>query len=178
MRPLQNNEKRLAALFIFLIIGYAHLRGYEEWQATVRRNTQKEIDLVAEKNVAAILMESQSISTERLKFLSEKQPVAKEPDLASAALIDTIQKSADTYQLKITDIALQPTQSLPHAFQTSATVKLTGKFENVVQWLYQLQGPENFTTLIRSSIKSDPNPPQVIAEFEIARWYKPIVPKP
>lgn len=178
MRPLQNNEKRLAALFGLLLIGYAHWWGYGEWQMAERRNKLREIDLIAEKNVAGILMEKQGLWNERLKFLTEKQPTAKEPDLASADLIDTIQKSAETHQLKITDIALQPTQSLPHAFQTSATVKLTGKFENIVQWLYQLQAPENFTTLVRSSIKSDPNPPQVLAEFEIARWYKPTPSKP
>ncbi len=178
MRPLQNNEKRLAAVFGLLMIAYLHWWGYGEWQSLNRSVQQKEIDLIAEKNAATIILEKKELWLERQKFLSEKQPTAKEPDLASANLIDTIQKSAEAHQLKITEIALQSTQSLPHAFQTSATVKLTGKFENIVQWLYQLQGPENFTILIRSSIKSDPNPPQVLAEFEIARWYQPILTKP
>lgn len=178
MRPLQNNEKQLALVLTVLLIGYAHWWGYGEWQTRTQLQKQKELDLTAEKNGATMILEKKDLWLERQKFLSEKQPIAQEPDLASAALIDSIQKTAESHQLKISDIAPQPVLSLPHAFQTSATVKLSGKFENVVLWLYQLQRPENFTVLIRSSIKSDPNPPQVLGEFEIARWYQPIGPKP
>lgn len=178
MRPLNKKEKLLTAILSLLLIAYLHWWGYGEWQSFARNLKQREIDLTAEKNAATIILEKKELWLNRQKFLSEKQPVAKEPDLASADLVDAIQKSAEANQLKISEIALQPTQSLPHAFQTSATVKLTGKFENIVQWLYQLQGPENFTILIRSSIKSDPNPPQVLAEFEIARWYQLLSPKP
>lgn len=178
MRPLNSNEKQLATIFGFLLIAYAHWWGYGEWQLWEKRAKTKEVDLQAEKNAALIFMEQKDLWNERLDFLTKNQPKAADPDLASASLIDLIQKSAQTHQLTITDTTLLPAKPLAFAFQTTATVKLTGKFENVIRWLHQLQSPQSFIALERTSIKSDANPPQVTAEFELSRWYQPLPSKP
>lgn len=178
MKPLTPSEKRLTLLFGALLLGYAHWWGYGEWQVWERRSQQKESDLQAEKTAAGIFMENQNLWNERQDFMVKNQPKATDPDLASAALVDLIQKSTQTHQLTITDITLLPSKPLAHAFQTTAVVKITGKFENVTRWMYELQSPQNFTALERTSLKSDANPPQVLAEFEINRWYQPLPSKP
>ena len=51
--------------------------------------------------------------------------------------------------------------------------QVKGKMESLVKWLNELQQQKAFRAIKQISIKSG-EPPEVIAEVEVARWYRPV----
>ena len=67
-----------------------------------------------------------------------------------------------------------PTMPLQRSGPTVAvSVKLTGPFEGVVRMLFALQSPTAWRTIEKLALKSDAQPPNVVADLELHQYFLP-----
>jgi hypothetical protein len=79
---------------------------------------------------------------------------------------------AEKAGLKITEENLLPAQDSDQGNSAAVSVKLTGPFEGVVKMLFAMQSPTAWRTLDKLTLKSDAQPPNVIAEMEIRQYFQ------
>ncbi len=96
------------------------------------------------------------------------------PDDASAQLLKVERDEAEKSGLKVTEENLLPTQETPYGPTVAVSVKLTGPFEGVVKMLFALQSPTAWRTIEKLSLKSDAQPPNVVADLELHQYFQPI----
>jgi hypothetical protein len=92
---------------------------------------------------------------------------------ASAELLKTEREEAEKAGLKIAEESLLPVQQTPYGSAAPVSVKLNGPFPGVVKLLFALQSPTAWRTIEKLSIKSDAQPPNVIADLEIRQYFQP-----
>lgn len=103
----------------------------------------------------------------------ESHPMKKQAsEEASAELLKTEREEAEKAGLKISEESLLPVQQTPYGSAAPVTVKLNGPFPGVVKLLFALQSPTAWRTIERMSIKSDAQPPNVIADLEIRQYFQ------
>jgi hypothetical protein len=54
----------------------------------------------------------------------------------------------------------------------ASTVK--GDMKSLVEWLSKLQQPKEFRAVKQLRIKSADEPPNVVCDIEVARWFRPV----
>jgi len=95
------------------------------------------------------------------------------PDEASAELLKAERDEAERAGLKITEENLLPSAESPYGSTVAVSVKLTGPFEDVVKMLFALQTPTAWRTIAKLTLKSDAQPPNVIADLELRQYFQP-----
>ena len=92
---------------------------------------------------------------------------------ASALLLKTDRESAEKEGLKVTEENLLPTIEGPYGSSAGVSVKLAGSFAGVVRLLFSLQTPSSWRTIEKLALRSDSQPPNVVAELEIRQYFLP-----
>jgi type II secretory pathway component PulM len=173
MRALTAKEKRLliglvGALFVLLnVVG---LQAFLNRQRALQANI---VQLESQLMEGRALLEEQGLWQERATWLDVNQPgddISTTDD--DAKFYEFVESSAKSAGLEYTR---RDAGNLPNAgpfaevFDTSL---VKGKMESLVKWLNELQQPKAFRAIKQISIKSG-EPPEVVAEVEVARWYRP-----
>jgi type II secretory pathway component PulM len=174
MRALTAKEKKLlvalvAALFVLLnVVGLqAFLNRQRALQGSIA-------GLQAQLDEGRALLMDKDYWQERAAWLDAHQPSddvsTTEDDAKFYEFVETSAKNAGlTYTRR--DAGAQTVEGTYAEVFDSSQVK--GDMESLVKWLDELQQPEAFRAVKQISIKSG-EPPEVIAEVEVARWYKPV----
>ena len=174
MRALTAKEKRLLVgllAAIFVLLNVLGLQAFIERQRALQKSiadlevlAAESRDLVAQKNEW----------DERAAWLDANQP---EDDTTTtdddAKFYEFVESSAKKHGLQYTrkDGGTMPGEG-PYA-EVFDSSQVKGNMESLVKWLSELQQPEDFRAIKRLSIKSAPEPPDVICDIEVARWYRP-----
>jgi len=95
------------------------------------------------------------------------------PDDASAQLLKVEREEAEKAGLKVTEENLLPSQDTPYGPTVAVSVKLTGPFEGVVRMLFAVQSPTAWRTIEKLALKSDAQPPNVVADLELHQYFLP-----
>lgn len=107
----------------------------------------------------------------------ESHPMKRQAsEEASAELLKTEREESEKAGLKIAEESLLPIQQTPYGSCAPVSVKLNGPFPGVVKLLFALQSPTAWRTIEKFSIKSDAQPPNVIADLEIRQFFQPSSP--
>jgi hypothetical protein len=173
MRALTAKEKKLliallAALFVLVnVVGL---------QAFLNRQRALQLGLVrlqAQQVENRAILSQQEIWAERGAWLDERQPLddisTTDDDAKFYEFVETSAKNSGlTYQRRDAG-ALPPTGPYAEVFDAS---QVKGTMESLVKWLNELQQPEVFRAIKQLTIKSG-EPPEVICDIEVARWYRP-----
>jgi hypothetical protein len=174
MRALTAKEKKLligllGALFVLInVVGLqAFLNRQSALQASIVR-------LQGELTESRAVLEEKSIWQERATWLDANQPgddtTTTDDDAKFYEFVQTSAKNAGlTYTRR--DAGQQPSDGPYAEVVDSSQVK--GKMDALVKWLNELQQPDAFRAIKQISVKSG-EPPEVIAEVEVARWYRPV----
>jgi hypothetical protein len=175
LRALTSKEKRLlvgllGALFVLAnVIGLqALLNRQRDLRASIAQ-LQQEIEfgrgLLAEKDYW----------DERAAWLAENQPT----DDTSTTQDD--EKFYDFVESSARESGLEFAAGTPGAavsqgayVQINYAAKVKGKLEALVKWLNLLQQPKEFRAIRQISIKSDAEPPGIVCDIDVARWYRPV----
>ena len=105
----------------------------------------------------------------------ESHPMRKQvAEEASAELLRVEREETEKAGLKISEENLLPVQQTPYGSAAAVSVKLTGPFEGVVKLLFALQTPSAWRTIEKLSLKSDAQPPNVIADLEIRQYFQAV----
>lgn len=173
MRALTAKEKRLLLVLlgaIFVLINVIGLNTYlARWQSWKNSLVQLQGQLVENRAILEVGGEW----LERAAWLDANQPAddvaTTDDDAKFYEFVETSAKNAGlTYQRREAGTVPQD-GLLAEVFDTS---QVKGTMEALVKWLVQLQDPAAFRAIKQLSIRSG-EPPQVVAEVTVARWYRP-----
>ena len=174
MRALTVKEKRLLAGLlgaIFVLLNVVGLQAFLNRQRDLQSNI---VRLQGELTEGRAILEEKAVWQERAAWLDAKQPgddtTTTDDDAKFYEFVENSAKNAGlTYTRR--DAGQRPSDGAYAEVVDSSQVK--GKMEALVKWLNELQQPEAFRAIKQISVKSG-EPPEVIAEVEVARWYRPV----
>ena len=174
MRALTVKEKRLLAGLlgaIFVLLNVVGLQAFLNRQRALQTSI---VRLQGELTEGRAILEEKAVWQERAAWLDAKQPgddtTTTDDDAKFYEFVESSAKNAGlTYTRR--DAGQRPSDGAYAEVVDSSQVK--GKMEALVKWLNELQQPEAFRAIKQISVKSG-EPPEVIAEVEVARWYRPV----
>ena len=174
MRALTAKETRLLIGLIgalFVLLNVVGLQAFLNRQSALQTNI---VQLESQLSEGRAILEERGVWQERAAWLDGNQPgddVSTTDD--DAKFYEFVESSAKSAGLEYTrrDAGNLPSAGPFAEVFDSSQVK--GKMESLVKWLNELQQPKAFRAIKQISIKSG-EPPEVIAEVEVARWYRPV----
>ena len=149
MRPLTAKEKNLLIALVgalFVLLNAVALQMFLTRQSALHSNISK---------LSAQLAENVTSIDDDTKFTEFVESTAKKSGLA------------------YTRRGGGPVQSGQQYAEVYDASQVKGKMESLVKWLSELQQPDAFRAVKMLRIKSAPEPPDVVADVEVARWYRP-----
>lgn len=174
MRTLTAKEKKLLVgllAAVFVLLNVVGLQAFLNRQRVLQGNIAA---LQAQLDEGRALLMDQDYWQERAAWLEVSQPsddvTTTDDDAKFYEFVETSAKNAGLAYTR-RDAGTQIVESAYAEVFDSSQVK--GTMESLVKWLAELQQPEAFRAVKQISIKSG-EPPEVIAEVEVARWYKPV----
>ena len=176
MRTLAPSEKNLILILggaVFIALNMMGFHAFLQTKAGVQKAMVKsKSELASDRswvNVGSALKPADTwITTHPMPRMA--------PDDASAQLLKVERDEAEKSGLKITEENLLPTQETPYGPTVAVSVKLSGPFEGVVKLLFALQSPTAWRTIEKLALKSDAQPPNVVADLELHQYFQPLTP--
>jgi hypothetical protein len=175
MRALTSKEKNLligllGALFVLLnVVG---LQTFLNRQRVLQSNIVKLEASLAESR--GILMQ-EKFWEERASWLDKNQPVddtlSIEDDTKFTEFVETSAKNSGLEYTRKGGGPLPPSGPYAEVYDAS---QVKGTMNSLIKWLVELQKPKAFRAIKQLRIKSAPEPPNVICDIEVARWFRPV----
>jgi hypothetical protein len=157
---------------LFLLLNVVALKTFLNRRAALQTNIQT---LEAELMQSRTVLGQQAYWSERAQWLESNQPT---DDVSTVdddnRFIEFVESTAKQSGLAYTRRGggPVPSEGRPYAevFDAS-TVK--GNMKSLVEWISKLQQPKEFRAIKQLRIKSG-EPPEVICDIEVARWFRPV----
>jgi len=157
---------------LFLLLNVVALKTFLNRRAALQTNIQT---LEAELMQSRTVLGQQAYWSERAQWLEANQPT---DDVSTVdddnRFIEFVESTAKQSGLAYTRRGggPVPSEGRPYAevFDAS-TVK--GNMKSLVEWISKLQQPKEFRAIKQLRIKSG-EPPEVICDIEVARWFRPV----
>jgi hypothetical protein len=100
------------------------------------------------------------------------------PDDASAGLLREERDAAEAAGLKVTEENLSSPGETAYGRTAGVSVKLSGPFPGVVKFLFRIQSPGAWRMVEKLALRSDSQPPNVLADIEIRQYFQTPAPAP
>jgi Type II secretion system (T2SS), protein M subtype b len=174
MRTLEPSEKNLLLLLCGALFVAANMMGVRSFMKA--RDGMRNAIVTATSEMASDkswIELGNSLASADTWINSHPMPHLA-PDEASAQLLKSEREEAERAGLKITEENLLPAAQSAYGSTVAVSVKLTGPFEGVVKMLFALQTPTAWRTVAKLALKSDAQPPNVIAELELHQYFQPL----
>jgi hypothetical protein len=111
---------------------------------------------------------------QREQWLQAKQPRLENPDTAGVQLLDSVRELARRHTVLLENAAIRTPEHRPNCTSVALEVETKSPWSPLVEFLQELQTPEQFVALESVNLKIDPaDATQVRGRFKIARWYAP-----
>lgn len=172
MRPLTPSESRLVKLLaavLALVVVTFGMVAYRRNLASLRTEITA---LESRKAEADFWMAEKPLWDARRAWIRENMPVLPQDGSAASAFLSDIQAAATSAGLTISSQSLLEPVSSKEIEQIGLRLRVNGTLEQVVRWLAGLQHPEKFQAVTTFSLKSDKEPPAVVCELQMARFYR------
>lgn len=176
MRPLASSEKTLFFILcgaVFVALNLLGLRAFMQARAGVQRAI-----VAAKSEIMAdhTWLELGKSLRPAVAWMDSHPMPQMEPDAASAGLLKFEREEAEKAGLKVIEENLLPSQSTAQGSGVAVAVKLNGSFAGLVKMLFAVQTPTAWRTIDKISIKSDAQPPNVIADLEVCQHFNALNP--
>lgn len=174
MRALTAKEKKLLLALVGALFVLLNVVGLQAFLNRQRALQSSIVQLQAQLAEGRALLEEKDLWGQRAAWLDEHQPsddvTTTDDDAKFYEFVESSAKSAGLEYTRKDAGNLPASGPLAEVFDSS---QVKGKMESLVKWLNELQQPKAFRAVKQISIKSG-EPPDVIAEVEVARWYRPV----
>lgn len=171
MRQTTNRERRLAILFtlaVFLLVNLMLLVFLKRQRAQLETTLAT---LQSQQTQADLLLNDRAFWDARSAWMEENKPRYTLSGEAQTDLIEMLQSTPREHGLDVTPPVPDEPRSMGTFEEVSATVKVTGNIRSVIAWLAQVQQPGKFYSISNFSLQSDKEPPKVICEVRVAKWF-------
>ena len=173
LRKLTKSEKRLSIILTVAIFAMANFYGLGYLFDLLSTSSREVSELRSQQQSDGIWLREKALWLDRKRWIEASQPRIRPNQVPQSELLESLTTSAKANQLEIQEQSFGENKSTPNYQSVAVRLKLTGALQNVIKWLVQIQQPELFQAVTNFSLKSANEPPTVILELEIARWYAP-----
>lgn len=171
LRNLNARERTLALVLAGTAFLLLNLFVLPRLVAANRTAKQKTAELQAQLAAAEGWMDKKAHWEEREKWLNATEPSGNAERQDSATQLEDLQASARNLGLKIDEVQLLQLEETEYYHPVGAKLTVSGPWAGLVKFVARLQDPALFDVIPRFSIKSGDQPPNVICEMEIQRWF-------
>ena len=172
MRTLAPSEKRLLLILcgaLFLALNMLGLRAFLQTRTKLRQGIiASHSELSEDRNWVSLA--DTLLPADR--WISAHPMPALAPDQASAALLKSEREEAEKAGLKIDEENLLPPQGNPYGSSVSVSAKFSGPFQSMVKFLFSIQSPDAWRRVEKLTLRSDAQPPNVLAEIELRQDFQ------
>jgi hypothetical protein len=173
MRQLAPSEKNLFLILCGALFIGLNLLGFRSF---LQAHTKVQQDIVTTKTELASdknwLVVAETLHP-AMNWISAHPMPQLLPDDASARLLKLEQNEAEKAGLKVQEENLLPSQDIPQGSSVGLGVKLSGPFQGMVRFLFALQTPSAWRSIDKLTLRSDTEPPNVIADLELRQYFRP-----
>ena len=119
------------------------------------------------------LFEEKEIWEMRATWLAEHQPAFTSTEQIDQAIYqEALAEKADG--IVASKQTLLPTLTTPEYVQAGVSLSASGELADVFRWIYDLNRPEDFRVIRNLKVQPDKETPEnIVATFELLRWYAP-----
>jgi len=111
---------------------------------------------------------------QRDQWVDAKQPRLENPDTAGVQLLNSVMELAKKHEVLPENMTIRTPESRPNCISVGIEIDTKSPWSPLVEFLQELQTPEQFIALESANLKIDPaDATQVRGHFKIARWYAP-----
>jgi hypothetical protein len=173
LRKLTKTEKRLSTILIVAAFAMANFYGLGYLFDLLGSTSQEVSDLRGQAHSDETWLKEKSLWLARKRWIDAAQPRMRVNQVPQSELLESLTTSARANQLDIQEQSFSENKTTPNYQSVAVRLKLGGPLQNVIKWLVKVQQPELFQAITSFSLKSANEPPSVILELEVARWYAP-----
>jgi hypothetical protein len=174
MRTMSSREQTLAIIVAAVVIIGGTLMLVESYISTRVALTAR---IVAEKKQLRSmreLLDQGALWAQREEWLQAKQPRLENADTAGVKLLDSVRELARRHAVLLDNLTIRPPEHRPNCISVALEIETKSPWSPLVEFLQELQTPEQFVALESANLKVDPaDATQVHGRFKIARWYAP-----
>jgi hypothetical protein len=173
-RTLSTRERNLAIIVgLIVAVGGTWLLG-ESYLAKRASLTARIASANRQLHSMHELLAQSSLWEQREQWLQAKQPKMENADTAGVQLLDYVKELARRHGVLLENPAMHTPEPRPNCISVALEVETKSGWTSVVEFLEDLQAPEQFVALENANLKVDPaDATQVRGRFKIARWYAP-----
>jgi len=171
-------ERALAAIvggILALVVIFALMKVFLAQQRTLTRQLA---DKTQTLTAMRTLIGERDLWEQRDQWLKQSQPRLDNANSAGVALLDQVKTIGQNRSLTPTDAQIgnaDPAGKSKGAAQpVSVTFTVKGKWEDIVNFLYDVQTPTNFLVFEKATLQLDKDDKtQVSGTFKLAKWFAP-----
>lgn len=171
LNKLNARERTLALLLggtAFLLLNLLFL---PRLTASNQAGKRKQAELKAQLGAAEGWVKNEAYWQERKKWLQETEPTLNAAREESATQLEELQATARKLGVQINGVELLQLPETEFYQPIGAKLTVSGPWPGLVEFVAKLQDPVEFDVIPRFSVKSADEPPNVICEMEVQRWF-------
>lgn len=171
LKNLNSRERNLA--FLLGAIAFLLLNLFFLPKLTVgnRSAKNKHTELKARLAAAEGWIQKEAYWTVRRDWLAKTEPQLTADRGDSATQLEQLQEAAKESGLKIGEIQLLQIKETEFLHPVGVQLTVNGPWAGLVRFVARIQDPQSFNVIPRFSIRSDQEPPNVLCELEIQKWF-------
>ena len=171
MRKLTASETRLAQLLGVTLVLVALVFAVVYYQRSVAALDLRIADLENRKVEADFWRGEAPFWERRREWLLRNMPVLPDDGTAASRFLESVQQSASGSGLEISSQSLLEPVAGSEVEEYALRMRVGGSLEQLTRWLAELQRPEKFQAVSALNLKSDKEPPDVVCELQVTRFY-------
>ncbi len=173
-QPLSAREKKLATIVAVIFFLFANVWLIDWSWKTINRlraesaNQSKQLQLMRTMTADLAFWEG------RDAWLRATQPQMTNADAGGVELLERVKQLARKHGVLLENQAIRVPERKPEYTAVSVEVETKSAWKPLIDFLHELQQPEQFIAIEGSNLKIDAaDPTQMRGRFRIARWYAP-----
>lgn len=172
MRRLTPSEVRLVRLLgvVLLLVALVFVIVY--YKRSVDSLRLEIADLRNQKAESDFWMDEKPLWDKRAEWMRGNMPVLPGDGSASSAFLEDMQRSARSSGLEIDSQSLLDPVAAGGVEEYALRMRVSGSLESFTRWMASLQDPAKFQAVTALNVKSDAEPPDVVCELQITRFYQ------
>lgn len=173
MRPRTKNEKILLTILALIVLLGGTFFGYR-WIAAKQAGLQLSYaGLLADQKEAEVDLKDSDLWAQRMAWIKTNEPdLTDNEDDAKAAVLNYVLKGARDHHLDILEQSLSDTAHNAAGTRINVSVKVKGPMEALVDWLTDLEKPNQFYAVSLFSLKADQDQKSMVCSLQLARYFK------
>jgi hypothetical protein len=174
IQQMNTRERMLAtivgALLVSLITYMLASTFKKHYTSFNRQLSDRKTELAGMKT----LITERDLWLKRDTFFRESQPPLVNPGGAGVALLEETKEIAQKHSLVIENPIIGTPESRPNYQAVSITLETKSKWEDLVEFIYEVQSPNSFIVFENAKLTLDQgDKTQVHGNFRLAKWFAP-----